>query len=159
MSWRQFEDLVDASRNRLGDSLFVNTPSVILQATTSVGEFYLRRRHRQSSNKPTLARRMIHIGKNTKSTIISKGIFPQASGQKNKLPREVKIHGRAQPTLGKLLAMPTRMLIRRPAAVPTRSLTSRYRQHDLARSSTEASTSKVGERSDLITCVNAAMSD
>ena len=50
-----------------------NTPSVILQGDHSVGEFYSVALTNNCQQADT-GTKMIHIGKNTKSTIISKGI-------------------------------------------------------------------------------------
>ncbi|NOX59552.1 MAG: Fe-S cluster assembly protein SufB [Planctomycetes bacterium] len=64
ISWTQVET---------GSSITWKYPSVILQGDNSVGEFYsvaLTNRCQQADT----GTKMIHIGKNTKSTIISKGI-------------------------------------------------------------------------------------
>jgi len=64
ISWTQVET---------GSSITWKYPSVILQGDDSVGEFYsvAVANNRQQADTGT---KMIHIGKNTKSTIISKGI-------------------------------------------------------------------------------------
>jgi Fe-S cluster assembly protein SufB len=64
ISWTQVET---------GSSITWKYPSVILQGDNSVGEFYSVAvvNNRQQADTGT---KMIHIGKNTKSTIISKGI-------------------------------------------------------------------------------------
>lgn len=64
ISWTQIET---------GSAITWKYPSVILQGDHSVGEFYsvALTNHRQQADTGT---KMIHIGKNTKSTIISKGI-------------------------------------------------------------------------------------
>ncbi len=64
ISWTQIET---------GSAITWKYPSVILQGDNSVGEFYsvALTNHRQQADTGT---KMIHIGKNTKSTIISKGI-------------------------------------------------------------------------------------
>jgi len=64
ISWTQIET---------GSAITWKYPSVILQGDYSVGEFYsvALTNHRQQADTGT---KMIHIGKNTKSTIISKGI-------------------------------------------------------------------------------------
>ena len=64
ISWTQVET---------GSAITWKYPSVILQGDNSVGEFYsvALTNHRQQADTGT---KMIHIGKNTKSTIISKGI-------------------------------------------------------------------------------------
>lgn len=64
ISWTQVET---------GSSITWKYPSVILKGDHSVGEFYsvALTRHAQQADTGT---KMIHMGKNTKSTIISKGI-------------------------------------------------------------------------------------
>lgn len=64
ISWTQVET---------GSAITWKYPSVILQGDNSTGEFYsvALTNHRQQADTGT---KMIHIGKNTKSTIISKGI-------------------------------------------------------------------------------------
>jgi Fe-S cluster assembly protein SufB len=64
ISWTQIET---------GSAITWKYPSVILQGENSVGEFYsvALTNHRQQADTGT---KMIHIGKNTKSTIVSKGI-------------------------------------------------------------------------------------
>ncbi|OAI47989.1 Fe-S cluster assembly protein SufB [Gammaproteobacteria bacterium SCGC AG-212-F23] len=64
ISWTQIET---------GSAITWKYPSVILQGENSVGEFYsvALTNHRQQADTGT---KMIHIGKNTRSTIISKGI-------------------------------------------------------------------------------------
>ncbi len=64
ISWTQVET---------GSAITWKYPSVILQGDNSVGEFYsvALTANRQQADTGT---KMIHIGKNTKSTIISKGI-------------------------------------------------------------------------------------
>jgi len=64
ISWTQVET---------GSAITWKYPSVILQGDNSIGEFYsvAMANHRQQADTGT---KMIHIGKNTKSTIISKGI-------------------------------------------------------------------------------------
>jgi Fe-S cluster assembly protein SufB len=64
VSWTQVET---------GSAITWKYPSVILQGDNSVGEFYsvaLVNNHQQADT----GTKMIHIGKNTKSTIVSKGI-------------------------------------------------------------------------------------
>ena len=68
----QFENFLDAGRDRLRDHLEVpeRAPAV---ATTRVGEFYsvaVANNHQQADT----GTKMIHIGKNTSSPIVSKGI-------------------------------------------------------------------------------------
>src|SRR4029453_18072227 len=64
ISWTQVET---------GSAITWKYPSVILQGDDSVGEFYsvALTANRQQADTGT---KMIHIGKNTRSTIISKGI-------------------------------------------------------------------------------------
>lgn len=64
ISWTQIET---------GSAITWKYPSVILQGDNSIGEFYsvALTNHYQQADTGT---KMIHIGKNTKSTIISKGI-------------------------------------------------------------------------------------
>lgn len=64
ISWTQVET---------GSAITWKYPSVILQGDNSVGEFYsvALANHRQQADTGT---KMIHIGKNTRSTIVSKGI-------------------------------------------------------------------------------------
>jgi Fe-S cluster assembly protein SufB len=64
ISWTQVET---------GSAITWKYPSVILQGDDSVGEFYsvALTNHRQQADTGT---KMIHMGKNTRSTIISKGI-------------------------------------------------------------------------------------
>jgi Fe-S cluster assembly protein SufB len=64
ISWTQVET---------GSAITWKYPSCILQGDESVGEFYsvALTNHRQQADTGT---KMIHIGKNTKSTIVSKGI-------------------------------------------------------------------------------------
>ncbi|HLF13673.1 MAG TPA: Fe-S cluster assembly protein SufB [Bacteroidota bacterium] len=64
ISWTQVET---------GSAITWKYPGVILQGDNSVGEFYsvAVTNHRQQADTGT---KMVHIGKNTKSTIVSKGI-------------------------------------------------------------------------------------
>ena len=64
ISWTQVET---------GSAITWKYPSVILRGDNSIGEFYsvALTRHMQQADTGT---KMIHLGKNTKSTIISKGI-------------------------------------------------------------------------------------
>jgi Fe-S cluster assembly protein SufB len=64
ISWTQVET---------GSAITWKYPSVILQGDNSVGEFYsvALTNHKQQADTGT---KMIHIGKNTRSTIVSKGI-------------------------------------------------------------------------------------
>src|SRR5574342_502317 len=64
ISWTQVE---------VGSAITWKYPSVILQGDNSIGEFYsvALTTHRQQADTGT---KMIHIGRNTRSTIVSKGI-------------------------------------------------------------------------------------
>lgn len=69
ISWTQVET---------GSAITWKYPSVILKGDNSVGEFYsvaVTSKHQQADT----GTKMIHLGKNTKSTIISKGISAQKS--------------------------------------------------------------------------------
>jgi Fe-S cluster assembly protein SufB len=84
ISWTQVET---------GSAITWKYPSCILQGDESVGEFYsvAVTNNRQQADTGT---KMIHIGKNTRSTIISKGI---AAGHGQQSYRGlVEIHGRAR---------------------------------------------------------------
>ncbi len=84
ISWTQVET---------GSAITWKYPSVILQGDHSVGEFYsvaLTNHHQQADT----GTKMIHIGKNTKSTIISKGISARLG--KNTYRGLVKILPKAQ---------------------------------------------------------------
>jgi Fe-S cluster assembly protein SufB len=79
ISWTQVET---------GSAITWKYPSCILQGDNSVGEFYsvALTNHRQQADTGT---KMIHIGKNTKSTIVSKGI--SAGHSKNSYRGMVKM--------------------------------------------------------------------
>jgi Fe-S cluster assembly protein SufB len=83
ISWTQVET---------GSAITWKYPSCILQGDNSVGEFYsvAVTNNRQQADTGT---KMIHIGKNTKSTIVSKGI--SAGHGQNTYRGMVKILGRA----------------------------------------------------------------
>lgn len=83
ISWTQLET---------GSAVTLKYPSVILQGDNSIGEFYsvAVTNKRQQADTGT---KMIHIGKNTKSTIISKGI--SAGNSQNSYRGEVKISKKA----------------------------------------------------------------
>jgi Fe-S cluster assembly protein SufB len=84
ISWTQLET---------GSAITWKYPSVILQGDHSVGEFYsvaFTKGHQQADT----GTKMIHIGKNTKSTIISKGISGGFSN--NSYRGLVKINKRAE---------------------------------------------------------------
>ena len=64
------EDHMDAGRDRIRDH--AQQPGCILMGDNSVGEFYsVATNNWQQADTGT---KMIHLGKNTRSTIVSKGI-------------------------------------------------------------------------------------
>ncbi|HEX3720242.1 MAG TPA: Fe-S cluster assembly protein SufB [Verrucomicrobiae bacterium] len=79
ISWTQVET---------GSAITWKYPSVLLMGDNSVGEFYsvALTNHRQQADTGT---KMVHIGKNTKSTIVSKGI--SAGRGQNSYRGQVKI--------------------------------------------------------------------
>jgi len=83
ISWTQLET---------GSAVTLKYPSVILQGDNSIGEFYsvAVTNKRQQADTGT---KMIHLGKNTKSTIISKGI--SAGNSNNSYRGQVKISKKA----------------------------------------------------------------
>ena len=68
---RQFEDFLDPGGDRLGDHLEIS--QLVLRGDKSVGEFYSVALTNNAQQADT-GTKMIHIGRNTTSTIISKGI-------------------------------------------------------------------------------------
>ena len=84
ISWTQLET---------GSSITWKYPSVILKGDHSVGEFYsvAFTKGRQQADTGT---KMIHLGKNTRSTIISKGI--SAGESQNSYRGLVKVNSRAE---------------------------------------------------------------
>ena len=67
----KFQNFVDANRNRI--RITWKYPSCLLVGESSIGEFYsvaLTNNYQQADT----GTKMIHVGKNTRSTIISKGI-------------------------------------------------------------------------------------
>ena len=84
ISWTQLET---------GSAITWKYPSVILKGDNSVGEFYsvAFTKGRQQADTGT---KMIHIGKNTKSTIISKGI--SAGKSQNSYRGLVKVNAKAE---------------------------------------------------------------
>lgn len=84
ISWTQLET---------GSAVTLKYPSVILQGDNSIGEFYsvAVTNKRQQADTGT---KMIHIGKNTKSTIISKGI--SAGNSDNSYRGLVKFNKKAE---------------------------------------------------------------
>ena len=130
ISWTQVET---------GSAITWKYPSCILQGDNSVGEFYsvaLTNNYQQADT----GTKMIHIGKNTRSTIVSKGI--SAGHGQNTYRGLVKIlkgaTGRAQ-LLAVRLAAAGRQV--RRAHVPVH----RSEEHDGSSIEHEASTSKIGE--------------
>ncbi|MEX2573876.1 MAG: Fe-S cluster assembly protein SufB [Balneolaceae bacterium] len=83
ISWTQLET---------GSAITLKYPSVVLQGDNSIGEFYsvAVTNHRQQADTGT---KMIHLGKNTKSTIISKGI--SAGHSNNSYRGQVKFSKKA----------------------------------------------------------------
>jgi hypothetical protein len=91
----ELEDLLDAGGDRFGDHLEV--PELHLQGDNSVGEFYsvaVTNNYQQADT----GTKMVHIGKNTRSTIVSKGI--SAGHGQNSYRGLVKIQKSAAPTRG-----------------------------------------------------------
>ena len=84
ISWTQLET---------GSAVTLKYPSVILQGDNSVGEFYSVAVTTKKQQADT-GTKMIHLGKNTKSTIISKGI--SAGQSQNSYRGEVKIGKKAK---------------------------------------------------------------
>lgn len=84
ISWTQLET---------GSAVTLKYPSVILQGDNSVGEFFSVAVTNKKQQADT-GTKMIHIGKNTKSTIISKGI--SAGRSDNSYRGEVKISKKAE---------------------------------------------------------------
>jgi len=84
ISWTQLET---------GSAVTLKYPSVILKGDNSIGEFYsvAVTNKRQQADTGT---KMIHLGKNTKSTIISKGI--SAGNSNNSYRGEVKVSKKAE---------------------------------------------------------------
>lgn len=84
ISWTQVET---------GSAITWKYPSVILKGDDSIGEFYsvaVTNNHQQADT----GTKMIHIGKNTKSRIVSKGI--SAGKSQNSYRGEVKVFKRAE---------------------------------------------------------------
>ena len=130
ISWTQVET---------GSAITWKYPSCILQGDDSVGEFYsvALTNNRQQADTGT---KMIHIGKNTRSTIVSKGI---AAGHGQQTYRGLvrigpKARGRAQ-LLALRLAADRRPVRRAHLPVP------RGEERRRATVEHEATTSKIGE--------------
>ena len=90
---RGFRSKISWTQVETGSAITWKYPSCILQGDNSVGEFYsvaLTSKHQQADT----GTKMIHIGKNTRSTIISKGI--SAKHGQNTYRGEVKIMKRAE---------------------------------------------------------------
>ena len=83
ISWTQVET---------GSAITWKYPSCILQGDDSVGEFFSVALTNGAMQADT-GTKMIHLGKNTRSTIISKGI--SADNSQNVYRGEVTIHGKA----------------------------------------------------------------
>ena len=104
ISWTQVET---------GSAITWKYPSCILQGDDSVGEFYsvALTNHRQQADTGT---KMIHIGRNTRSTIISKGISAGRGPEHLPRPREdAEGRGGCAQLLAVRLA-PHRRSLRRP---------------------------------------------
>ena len=129
ISWTQLET---------GSAVTLKYPSVILKGDNSVGEFYsvAVTTKRQQADTGT---KMIHLGKNTKSTIISKGI---SAGQSNNSYRgEVKISKNA--TGSKNYSVCDSMLIGQECGAHTFPYISS--ENPTSSVEHEATTSRVGE--------------
>ncbi|MBO6586379.1 MAG: Fe-S cluster assembly protein SufB [Gracilimonas sp.] len=129
ISWTQLET---------GSAVTLKYPSVILQGDNSIGEFYsvAVTNKRQQADTGT---KMIHIGKNTKSTIISKGI--SAGHSQNSYRGEVKISKKADGARN--YSVCDSMLIGQTCGAHTFPYISS--QNPTASVEHEASTSRVGE--------------
>ncbi len=129
ISWTQLET---------GSAVTLKYPSVILQGDNSIGEFYsvAVTNKRQQADTGT---KMIHIGKNTKSTIISKGI--SAGNSNNSYRGEVKISKKADGARN--YSVCDSMLIGQTCGAHTFPYISS--QNPTASVEHEASTSRVGE--------------
>ncbi|MEX2477399.1 MAG: Fe-S cluster assembly protein SufB [Gracilimonas sp.] len=129
ISWTQLET---------GSAVTLKYPSVILQGDNSIGEFYsvAVTNKRQQADTGT---KMIHIGKNTKSTIISKGI--SAGHSNNSYRGEVKINKGADNARN--YSVCDSMLIGQTCGAHTFPYISS--QNPTASVEHEASTSRVGE--------------
>ena len=129
ISWTQLET---------GSAVTLKYPSVILQGDHSIGEFYSVAVTTKKQQADT-GTKMIHLGKNTRSTIISKGI---SAGESNNSYRgEVKIGKKA--TGSKNYSVCDSMLIGQTCGAHTFP----YISSENASSSVEheATTSRVGE--------------
>ena len=104
ISWTQVET---------GSAITWKYPSVILKGDHSVGEFYsvAVTNNRQQADTGT---KMIHLGKNTKSTIISKGISRRPLRPELPRPGAREQEGRARPQLHPVRQPADRRPLRRP---------------------------------------------
>jgi Fe-S cluster assembly protein SufB len=129
ISWTQLET---------GSSVTLKYPSVILQGDNSVGEFYSVAVTTKKQQADT-GTKMIHLGKNTKSTIISKGI---SAGESNNSYRgEVRIGKKASGARN--YSVCDSMLIGSTCGAHTFPYISS--ENPTARIEHEATTSRVGE--------------
>ncbi|MDR9415927.1 MAG: Fe-S cluster assembly protein SufB [Gracilimonas sp.] len=129
ISWTQLET---------GSAVTLKYPSVILQGDNSIGEFYSVAVTNKKQQADT-GTKMIHIGKNTKSTIISKGI--SAGRSNNSYRGEVKISKKADGARN--YSVCDSMLIGQECGAHTFPYISS--QNPTASVEHEASTSRVGE--------------
>ena len=129
ISWTQVET---------GSAITWKYPSCVLLGDNSIGEFYsvALTNHRQQADTGT---KMIHIGKNTKSTIISKGI--SAGHSNNSYRGLVKIGPRAEGSRN--FSQCDSMLIGSPCGANTFPYI--QVQNPTAKVEHEATTSKIGE--------------
>jgi Fe-S cluster assembly protein SufB len=127
ISWTQVET---------GSAITWKYPSCVLVGDNSIGEFYSVALTKQQADTGT---KMIHIGKNTKSTIISKGI--SAGGSSNSYRGLVKMGPKAEGARN--YSQCDSMLIGDGAAANTFPYI--QVQNRSARVEHEASTSKIGE--------------
>jgi Fe-S cluster assembly protein SufB len=129
ISWTQVET---------GSAITWKYPSCLLVGDNSIGEFYsvALTNHRQQADTGT---KMVHIGKNTRSTIISKGI--SAGRSQNSYRGQVKISPKADGARN--YSQCDSMLIGDRAQANTFPYI--QVQNNLARVEHEASTSKIGE--------------
>ena len=89
---RELEDLLDAGGDRIGDHLEVSERASCRATTRSASS--TRWRSRNNHQQADTGTKMIHIGKNTRSTIISKGISRRARAEH--LPRAGEDAARAR---------------------------------------------------------------
>ena len=133
---QELQDLLDAGGN--GSAITWKYPSCILQGDNSVGEFYsvaLTNNYQQADT----GTKMIHIGKNTRSTIVSQGNLRRARPEHLSRPGEDHEGRDRRAQLHAVRFAAARRQVRR-AYVPVH----RSEEHDGAVEH-EASTSKIGE--------------